>query len=206
MIYWISVFVLKIFSKIYLRGEVYGKENFPAKGPYIGILNHSSNMDVVAMALAVRQKVYTMAKDSLFKVPVLKWWLKAVGMFPVIRNTTDHRAFNYAIGLLKQKKVLFMAPEGTRKKNKDQVIPPKSGFIRMAQIVGCPVVPVALSGTGEVLPPGAWFPRSVKVKVNVGKPIYLEKLDSKHENKQKIQQQAEQVMAEVYRLLAEIEN
>lgn len=206
MIYWISVYILKIFCKIYLRGEVYGKENFPAKGPYIGVLNHNSNMDVAVMSLAVKHKVHTMAKDSLFKVPVLKWWLKAVGMFPVVRDSTDHRAFNYAVKLLKQNKVLFMAPEGTRKKVKDQKIKPKTGFIRLAQAIDCPIVPMALYGTGDVLPPGAWFPRSVKVKVKIGKPILLEKLEKKHENKEKIQQQANQVMTAVYNLLAELEN
>ncbi|MDW7679647.1 MAG: lysophospholipid acyltransferase family protein, partial [bacterium] len=151
MIYWISVFILKLFAKCYFRGKAYGLENFPQTGPYIGVVNHKSNMDVIAMALAVRHKVHTMVKHSLFRVPVLKWWLRAVGMFPVIRNAADRRAFNHAVDLLRNQQVLFMAPEGTRKKKGSVTIRPKTGFVRLAQITDVPVVPIAIFGTDDVL-------------------------------------------------------
>jgi len=162
-------------------------------------------MDVIAMALAVRHKVHTMAKHSLFRVPVLKWWLRAVGMFPVIRNAADRRAFNHAIHLLRNHQVLIMAPEGTRKRTGNVRIRPKTGFIRLAQITDTPVVPIAIFGTDKVLPPGAWFPRPVSVRVMVGKPIRLEKIQLKHENKEQIQRQADMVMDLVYEMLAQLE-
>lgn len=205
MVYWISAFILKLFAKLYLRGKGYGKENFPATGPFIGVVNHNSNMDTVAMSLVIKHRVYTMAKDSLFRVPVLKWWLKTVGMFPVIRDASDQVAFNYAVELLKKGKVLFMAPEGTRKRQEGEQRRPRTGFVRLAQIAGCPVVPIAIYGTDKVLPPGAWFPRPVKVQVRVGKPIQLDRVEISLENKEKLQQQAELVMAVVYQMLGEIE-
>lgn len=204
MMFWLSAFILRLFTKIYLRGKVYGQENLPTEGPYIGVVNHNSNMDVVAMSLVVKQRVHTMAKDSLFRVPVLKWWLKAVGMFPVVRDAADEQAFNHAVELLRQGKVLFMAPEGTRKKVAGQRNRPRTGFVRMAQLTGCPVVPVAIYGTDRVLPPGAWFPRPTKVRVKVGAPITLEKVAVSLENKDRLQQQADMVMDVIYRLLDEI--
>lgn len=204
MIYWLSAFILRLFTKIYLRGRAYGRENLPDKGPYLGVVNHNSNMDVVAMSLVVKQRVHTMAKDSLFRVPVLKWWLKAVGMFPVMRDASDERAFNYGLELLRQGKVLFMAPEGTRKKIEGQRNRPRTGFVRLAQLTGCPVVPVAIYGTERVLPPGAWFPRPTRVRVKVGAPIQLEKIEVSLENKERLQQQADMVMDVIYRLLDEI--
>ncbi len=204
MMFWLSAFILRLFTKIYLRGKVFGRENLPAKGPYIGVVNHNSNMDVVAMSLVVKQRVHTMAKDSLFRVPLLKWWLKAVGMFPVVRDAADEQAFNHAVELLRQGKVLFMAPEGTRKKVAGQRNRPRTGFVRMAQLTGCPVVPVAIYGTDRVLPPGAWFPRPTKVRVKVGAPITLEKVEVSLENKERLQQQADVVMDVIYRLLDEI--
>jgi len=205
MVFWISVFILKIFTKIYLRGKAYSKENFPQKGPYIGVLNHNSNMDTVAMALVVKHRVHAMAKDSLFRVPVLKWWLKAVGMFPVVRDASDQESFNYAHSLLKKGEILFMAPEGTRKKQEGQRLRPRTGFIRLAQMVGCPVVPVAIWGTEKVLPPKAWFPRPVRVRIKVGEPIQLEKIEVSLENKELLQNQADMVMDVVYQMLDEIE-
>lgn len=205
MIYWVSVYILKIFSKLYLRGKSFGKENFPRKGPYIGVVNHNSNMDTVAMALAIKHRVHTMAKDSLFRVPVLKWWLRVVGMFPVVRDASDREAFNRALEVLKKGEILFMAPEGTRKKIEGQKRRPRTGFVRMAQIIGCPVVPVAIWGTDRVLPPGAWFPKPVKVAVKVGKPIYLDKIDVSKEKKHLLQEQADGVMAVVYQLHEELD-
>jgi len=205
MVYWISVLILKLFAKIYFRGKGYGKENFPEKGPFIGVVNHKSNMDTVAMALVITHRVHTMAKESLFRVPILKWWLKAVNMFSVVRDSSDQEAFNYALHLLKKGEILFMAPEGTRKREGGQRLRPRTGFIRFAQMTGVPVVPIAIYGTDKVLPPGAWFPRPVKVSVRVGKPIKLEKIEVSLDNKEKLQQQANMVMDVVYRMLEEFD-
>ena len=130
MIFWISVFILKMFSKIYFRGTATGKENYPEKGSYIAVVNHSSNMDVFAMALMVKHTLHTMAKDSLFRIPVLRWWVKAVNMFPVIRDTSDRKAFNHAINILKNGQVLAIAPEGTRKKSSGKRNRHRTVFIR----------------------------------------------------------------------------
>jgi len=203
MLFWISAFIFKLFAKIYLRGKGYGKENFPEQGAYIGVVNHNSNMDAVAIALVLKHRVHTMAKDSLFRVPILKWWLKAVGMFPVVRDGADREAFDHALNLLKRGKNLFMAPEGTRKKENGERLRPRTGFIRLAQLAGVPVVPVAIWGTDKVLPPGAWFPRPVKVRARVGKPIELEKIEVTLENKEKLQQQADMVMDVIYQMLEE---
>ncbi len=203
MIYWISAFIFKMFAKIYLRGKGYGKENFPDQGPYIGAVNHNSNLDALAMALVLKQRVHTMAKDSLFRVPILKWWLKAVGMFPVMRDASDYEAFDNALNLLNKGEILFIAPEGTRKKEEGQRLRPRTGIIRLAQMTGAPVVPVAIWGTDRVLPPKAWFPRPVKVRVRVGKPIHLEKIEVALENKDKLQQQADMVMDIIYQMLGE---
>ena len=205
MAFWISAFIFLIFSKIYFRGKGVGKENFPEKGPYIGIINHNSNMDTVAMSLVAKHRVRTMVKDSLFKVPILKWWLKAVGMFPVVRDAADERAFEQALEFLKQGEILFMAPEGTRKKENNERRRPRTGFIRLAQLAGCPVVPIAIHGTDKVLPPGAWFPRPVKVRVQVGKPIHLEKIEVTIENKEKLQHQANMVMDRIYEMLEQLD-
>jgi 1-acyl-sn-glycerol-3-phosphate acyltransferase len=205
MVFWLSVFIFKIFSKIYFRGKGYGKENFPDTGPYIGVINHNSNMDAVAMALVMKHRSYAMAKDSLFQVPILKWWVKTVGMFPIVRDAADHEAFGYALNLLKNGKRLFMAPEGTRKKQPGERKRPRTGFVRLAQLTGVPVVPIAIHGTDRVLPPGAWFPRPVKVRVKVGKPIKLEPIEAAFDKKDIFQQQADMVMGVVYQLLEELE-
>ncbi|MFQ5824278.1 MAG: lysophospholipid acyltransferase family protein [bacterium] len=204
MVYWLSYYIFKFIIKVFFRGVCYDRQNLPKKGPFIGVINHNSILDILAMALVVRQKASSMVKHSLFKVPILGWWLRTVHMFPVVRGTGDREAFEYALGLLKEGYVLFMAPEGTRKYDPDNPPRAHSGFIRLAQLANCPVVPIAITGTREALPPGTKFPRFVKVRAKVGKPIQLEKVEVNLKNRNKLQQQAQKTMSEVYKLRDEL--
>ncbi len=203
-VYWISYYCFRFIMKTLFRGKCYAEENIPQKGPYIAIINHNSLLDIPAAALTVRGRVSTMVKDSLFKVPILGWWLRTVHMFPVIRGGSDQRAFNYALDLLKKGYVLYMAPEGTRKYYPNEPPRAHTGFVRLAQLSKVPVVPIAITGTREALPPGAIFPRLVKVRAKIGKPIYLEPVEITPDNFEILQQQANRAMSEVYRLRDEI--
>lgn len=204
MVYWISYYFFKIIIKVFFRGKCYNRENLPQKGPYIAIINHNSIFDIPTMSLAVKGRVSTMVKNSLFEVPILRWWLKAVGMFPVERDRGDTQSFEHALSLLKQGWVLYMAPEGTRKYDPNNPPRARTGFVRLAQLAGCPVVPIAISGTREVLPPGAKFPRFVKVRANVGKQIRFEKTDVDLNNRDKLQEQATRAMNKIYELREEL--
>lgn len=204
MVYWLSYYFLKFIMTVFFRGECYGKQNLPSKGPYIAIINHNSILDIPAAALTVRGRVSTMVKDSLFEAPILGWWLRTVNMFPVIRGGSDQRAFNFALDLLKKGYILYMAPEGTRKYDPNDPPRPHTGFVRLAQMAGCPVVPIAIIGTREALPPGAKFPKFVKVRAMIGKPIMLEKIEPTPENYPQLQEQANRSMREVYRLRDEL--
>ncbi len=204
MVYWISLGLLSVFTRLYFRGVCFNRERFPGKGPAIAVVNHNSNMDVLAMSIVVKGRVCTMAKHSLFKVPVLGWWLRSVGMFPVIRNASDIEAFNRALNLLKDGQILFMAPEGTRKKINGKRPRPKTGFVRLAHLTGCPVVPVAIYGTDRVLPPNSWFPKPAKIAVKVGEPVILPKVDVSKDKKEILQKQAEDVMSIIYQMHEEL--
>ncbi|MFQ5865031.1 MAG: lysophospholipid acyltransferase family protein [bacterium] len=204
MVYWITYYLFKFIMKVFFRGVCYDRDNLPVKGPFIGVINHNSILDFLAMALVVRHKASAMVKHSLFSVPILGWWLRTLHMFPVVRGTGDREAFDYALGLLKKGYVLFMAPEGTRKYDPDNPPRARTGFIRLAQLVNCPVVPIAITGTREALPPGTKFPRFVKVRAKVGKPIQLEKIEVNLKNREKLQQQAQEAMAMVYQLRDEL--
>ncbi|MCH7753509.1 1-acyl-sn-glycerol-3-phosphate acyltransferase [candidate division KSB1 bacterium] len=59
---------------------------------------------------------------------------------------------------MKKGRVVFMAREGTRKYDPGNPPRVRTGFVRLAQEADCPVVPVAVAGTREVLPPGVKIP------------------------------------------------
>lgn len=200
MIYWLSYYLLKIITLLYFRGRAEGLENLPAKGPYIGVLNHNSFVDVAAISLVAKSRVTAMVKHSLFEIPFLRWWLRAIGLFPVVRDSGDDQAFQKALDVLKKGGVFFIAPEGTRLHNGRQPRA-RTGFVRLAQMVRCPIVPVGLHGTREAMPPGAIFPRPVRVSAMVGEAIHLPPVECTPEAKPLLQRQADMVMLKVYELV-----
>lgn len=204
MIFWLSYYILKFIALVYFRGRVEGRENLPVRGPYIGVFNHSSFVDVAAATLVITSRVTTMAKHSLFEIPVLRWWLRAVGLFPVIRDSGDEQAFNQALAHLKHNGIFFIAAEGTR--HHDHGAPrPRTGFVRLAQMMKCPVVPVAFHGARQAMPPGAFFPRPVRLSAMIGKPIVLSPVECIPENKPLLQEQADVVMRMVYQMVEKME-
>lgn len=205
IVFWTSYFILKLFMKIYFYGKSYGLKNYPEKGPYIAVINHESALDVPVMALAVPGRARGIAKESLFKIPILGWWLKAIGLIPVKRGASDQEAFDRSLKILRNGEVFFIAPQGTRKlKPGETKRRARTGVVRLAQLADCLVVPVGVTGTREALSPKAHFPRRVPLRVKVGKPIKLPKVEVTMENREKLQEQAEYLMEEVYRLCEEL--
>lgn len=205
MIYWLSYFVLKFLMLVYFRGHAKGRENFPARQPFIGVINHNSLLDVAAATLVIRFRATTMAKHTLFQIPILKWWLRAMGIFPVIRDGSDEEAFQRALAVLREGGVLIIAAEGTRRRH--EVAPrPRTGFVRLAQMVRCPVVPIAFYGTHKAMPPGAFFPRPLRISAMVGKPIWLPPVECTPENRPLLQEQANMVMSKVYEMVTTMES
>jgi len=206
VLYWSGLYTFKLFGKLYNRAEVYGAEHMPRTGPFIAVVNHQSHMDAIASALCVRRRVHVMVKDSLFKIPIVGQWMRLVYMFPVRRGALDRKAFERALEVLRRGDVLFIAPEGTRRRRWDEPPPkPRTGFVRMAQAVGCPVVPVAIWGTQRVLPPHSFFPRPCKIRVKVGEPILLPPLGPGDQRREALERQAEFVMSKVYELWEELD-
>ena len=155
------------------------------------------------MALAVERPVFIMAKESLFRIPLLSWWLHSMGFFPVARVMGDKRAFENAREVLRGGNVLATAPEGTRQRKGPGRPSAHTGIVRLAQEFRCPVVPVGVRGTRKALPPGGLFPRPCKLSVTVGQPIHLEPIEVIPENRHRLQEQVDFIMDKIYQLSGE---
>jgi len=200
VVFRISHFLIKHMVQIYFRAQMFGEENYP-DGQYIGVFNHSSNLDLVALSLAVDTVTPAWAKDSLFRIPVFSWWARRVSFVPVRRGEKDEIAYTTARRLIDQGYNFYVAPEGTRRRTPEDRPRPRTGVIRLAHETGLPVVPIGLSGGFDALPPGKSFPRPRKLVVRAGKPVQLEPLDITPENYGKMQDQARHVMERVYELV-----
>jgi len=84
-----------------------------------------------------------MAKEELFRVPLLGSLIPKLGAFPVKRGGVSKEAIRTAINLLSEGKVMGIFPEGTRNEN---VGMGKRGAVSMAIRAKAQVVPVAIIG------------------------------------------------------------
>ncbi|GKV55449.1 1-acyl-sn-glycerol-3-phosphate acyltransferase [Sporosarcina sp. NCCP-2222] len=107
--------VSTIFFPLY-RIQVIGKENFPDEGGVLLCANHIDNFDPPVVGITCPRTVHFMAKEELFKVPVLKSILPSVNAYPVKRGMSDREAFRTTLKLLKEGNVVGLFPEGTRSK------------------------------------------------------------------------------------------
>ena len=146
--------------------EVIGEENIPEKGPFLVVCNHASNFDPPLLGTAMRHHlIHFMAKEELFRNPVMAWFLRYVHTFPVHRGRIDRRAVMESFRVLKKGGVLGIFPEGTSK-NQGILGPFHDGFAGIAMKAGVPVLPAAVINS-RPLPK-----KTGEVCVVFGKPVF----------------------------------
>jgi 1-acyl-sn-glycerol-3-phosphate acyltransferase len=159
----------------YMRLDVKGRENVPKKGGFILVSNHVSNLDPIALGLACPGNVNFMAKEELFHPFFWGWILRLVNCFPLKRKGADLWAIREAIRRVSHGGGgLLIFPEGTRsldgKLGKGQ-----EGVGFLVDKLNVPVIPAFVKGTLKAMPKGAVFPRPLKISVEFGKQIPLER-------------------------------
>ena len=167
------------FAKI----EVSGGEHLPADGPYVLAPNHYSEFDPLIVAVAtwrLGRAPRFMAKESLFRVPVLGALLRATGMVPVARSTSAvaaRQTIAQAEELAELGRGVIVYPEGSLTRDPDLwPMRGKTGAVRLALEGGLPVIPVATWGVQRILPRygklSLWPPRK-RVQVRFGPAVDL---------------------------------
>ena len=126
--------------------RVVGLEDFPEEGALL-CANHASGWDpiIIALNLPRDSRLTVMAKDSLFRIPLLGFLLKKLGIFPVKRGGNDLTAMKTAMKVLSGGNRLLVFPEGTRVEEQGEV-EAKGGVTMMAVRTGVPMVPVYCGG------------------------------------------------------------
>lgn len=142
--------ILRPIVLFFLPVELRGTENLEDEAATL-CANHSSAWDPILLVLAMPQSfnLRIMAKKQLFSIPLVRWFLRNMGVFPVDRGNSDIGAVKTAISSLRDDWNLLIFPEGTRVKKPGQVTP-KSGAGMMAIRAGVKMVPVFI-GTAKRL-------------------------------------------------------
>ena len=170
LVYRLVAGLLTFLSFVMYRPRVTGKENIPLVGPVLIAPIHRSNVDFAFTLFISPRKVFFMAKDSVFRVPILGTLLLHLGAFPIKRGTADRESMALAEEVLRRGHALVLFPEGTRKEGRS-VAQLRDGAMFVAARTGATVVPVGVGGSEKAMPPGKKLPRPARIRIVVGEPI-----------------------------------
>ncbi len=151
---------------------VKGLENIPKDQPVLYVSNHRSIADVPLAYMTLPNLTGFVAKIEVKKVPFLNWWMELVNCLFLDRD--DMRAgmktILTGIEYIKDGYSIFIAPEGTRNHG-TELLPFKEGSFKMADKTGCRIIPVAISGSDDLLENSfPWIQKATTV-IEYGKPI-----------------------------------
>ena len=168
--FWAKFLVL--FSRT--RIEVKGLENLPKNKPAILAPNHQSAADILILLAGIPQHLRFAVKKELFYIPIFGWYLKMSGYFSIDREVvlSAYRTLEKIIEILKAGDNVLIFPEGTRSRD-GSLGRFKRGSLLAALKSGAPIVPIAISGSFNIIPRGTWLIHPSRVKLTIGQPIYI---------------------------------
>lgn len=142
-----------------------------ATKPYMVVANHESTADPFLLS-HLPWDMRWVAKEEIFKLPVLGLMMKYGGDIPLRRGRRESivEMMDECRRTLDAGQSIMMFPEGTRGKD-DDLLPFKPGAFEIAVRSQVPILPIALSGTRACRPKGSkWFGHA-KATAKILEPI-----------------------------------
>jgi 1-acyl-sn-glycerol-3-phosphate acyltransferase len=140
------------------------------------------------IAIAIKRRIYFIAKKELFEKKFRRPFLEPLGIFPVNRGTADMQAFRRAITILNNGNGLLVFSQGTRMKEFKDF---KRGAALFALKTGTCIIPAGISGSYRLFS---------TVHVRIGEPVSMEPHQSQKIKSDLVDKVMDEVVARVKRL------
>lgn len=164
-----------VFKACGIHATVSGTEKLDLLQNYVYASNHQSLFDILALGGFLPQLVGFVAKKELTSWPIIGWAIKQSG-YVVIDRASGHqaiKAMQRAGQTIRESNSIVVFPEGTRSPN-GELKRFKRGALVLARAAQVPIVPIAIVGSGDRLPKGAWKVNPGVVSIRIGEPIPYE--------------------------------
>ena len=176
--YCFSVFICRLVGITLFETRPFHLERVPRRGAVMLASTHQSLLDPWIVGMCPDRHSSYLAKESLFRVPILGWLLRKYGCIPVPRErAVPKKALEISLKVLESRRSLVLFPEGTRAPD-SRLQPLRRGIALLAGRSRAQCVPVLVRGTRRCLPKGAWVPRPGTVDVCFGNPIEFNSSES----------------------------
>lgn len=207
MFYWLLKFVfIGPVLKLIFRPWAEGTDNVPEEGAVILASNHLSYSDWLFMPLVVPRRVTFVAKAEYFETPGIKGWLQktffsGAGQVPIDRTSgrSAEGAIKTQLRLLCEGDVCGIYPEGTRSHD-GKLYRGRTGVARLALEAKVTVIPVSVSNTNVVAPPGKIFGKFARPGVRFGEPLDFSRYEGMQDDRYILRAITDEIMYEIMRL------
>jgi 1-acyl-sn-glycerol-3-phosphate acyltransferase len=146
--------------------EVRGREHVPRSGGVIVASNHVSYWDPPLVGAAATRELHFLAKEELFRTPVLGPLIRVFNAIPIRRGVADLSGLTKAMDVLRAGDALIVFPEGTRNRS-GTLNAARPGIGMLAVSTDALVVPACIVGSNR---PGKWLFRLAPLRVSFGPP------------------------------------
>ena len=164
-------------ARLVFRPRIIGRENVPRSGAVLIASNHLSFIDSVVITLVAPRSVSFLAKSEYFtgkgfKGLVSRLFFTGIGAIAVERSAGQaaQDALNAGLAVLERGDAFAIYPEGTRSRD-GRLYRGRTGVAWLALTSGATVIPVALTGTENIQPPGSNRLHLARVTVQFGEPV-----------------------------------
>jgi 1-acyl-sn-glycerol-3-phosphate acyltransferase len=162
-----------------VKVKVEGTENLPlsssADDDELGFMiaaNHTSAADIFAIMAGLPIDLCWVARASLLRKPFMGWHLKRLHI-PLARESVGSakKFIREGISKLNSGAAVVVFPEGTWREYPGPMLPFKKGSFLLARTTERPIVPLAIIGSQELLPPETLIPKKGTITLRIGPPI-----------------------------------
>lgn len=170
VVWWSFQCVLRVVFTVWLRYRARGVERIPTSGGGLILSNHQSFLDPLLIGLPLQRPVSFLARDSLFRIPVIGWILKHTYVMPLNREAASTAAIRETIRRMEAGYLVGVFPEGTRSAD-GEVGELKPGFAALLRRSDLPVYPVGIAGANRAFGRHSLLLKPYRVCVVFGAPL-----------------------------------
>jgi len=165
-----------IFSVLtFIRFDIEGKAKIDRGRSYIFIVNHSSFLDAIGIALAIPVQFRTLAKKELLKIPLLGLILKKASIIVDRSNQQSRKvSINQMKKMLGKGISILIFPEGTQNRTSKPLSDFHTGAFRIAKDTETSIIPIVIKGAGKLMPPSSFSIRPGRVIMKISNEITAE--------------------------------
>jgi len=174
---WVTFWASRVWSPALLwaggaKLSVEGLENIPQNQAIVFVSNHQSTIDIPVLFSVLPLNLRFVAKHVLGYVPFLGWYLR-LSRFILINRSDRKKAMQQLERAAQQIRAgtsIVVFPEGTRSQT-TEILPFKKGAFTLALKAGVPICPIAIEGSGRLMPKNSWNIRPGPIRVKIGAPV-----------------------------------